>query len=490
VVVVEHLIGVDIGTTQVKGALLSASGNILAAYTIRHQPVSLGDGHVEQDAEEFWWGGFLRVVNCLLKKADIDSSQIAGIAVSGFFPNLCPVNGLGKPLRPAILYSDNRASDEVVNLNEDFGLQETTEEVLPKLLWLKHHEPEVFEQTHMIFNPSNYVVYRLTGVYGIDYLSAYGFGALYDEQQGTWDKKICKALSVSPGSLPELFTSTAVVGGVSTEASQVTGLCQGTPVVMGTADSYATMLGATVLEPGDCLISYGTTGLGVLLNDDMAMLLSKRPVGLQKKMSTFTYLLSLGSSLEWFKAQFCNEEDAIASGSSGLSRMLDEKAEAISAGAEGLVVLPYLLGLRVPVWEPRARGLIYGLTTKHNKYHIWRAMLEAFGYELLSGIDLVVQEGAEPKRYFAAGGGARSPIWRQIVSDIIGQAQVYSDMDTSVASAFLAGYGIGMFDRMEQIKEWSLTADVTKPSAGLGDYGEAYRNYRKIRRRLVEEITR
>ncbi len=483
----EYLIGVDIGTTQVKGSLLSVSGKLLAMHTVRHQPINLIEGHVEQDAEEYWWGDFLKVLRSLLAKSEIDRSRIVAIAVSGFYPNLCPTARCGEPLRRAILYSDNRAGNEVKFLNENLGLQETTEEIFAKLQWLRRFEPEIFNQTRMLFNPSNYVLYKLTGIYAIDYLSAYGFGALYNEQKGTWDQEICRTLSLSIELFPTIFASTVVVGGINSNASQITGLCQGTPVVMGTADSFATMLGANALEPGDCVISYGTSGLCLLLHDQMENLLTKKPSSMQKAMSTLTYLVSLGGSLEWIKDQFFNDESKTIASSKGINRLLDEKIQQIPFGAEGLVIIPYFLGLRLPIWEPEVRGLIYGLTLKHTKYHLWRAMLESFGYELLSGIEQAVQKGITIKNFLAAGGGAGSPIWRQIVSDIIGQTQIYTGMDASTADAFLAGYGIGVFDKMDQIKAWSTIMDVTEPKHNSQKYKEFYDAYQKVRSMFIEE---
>lgn len=488
----QYLMGIDIGTLGSKGLITDDKGNIISEHFLEHDIIYPKPGWAEHDPEKHWWKEFCEIVKMLLKKSKIEPENIAGISVSGLFPNMCPVDKEGNPVRNAILYSDNRAIEEIEFINMSLGTSLTSEDVTPKILWFKKNEPEKFEKTQKILGTQGYIVYKLTGKYAIDYPSALIFGGIFDLEQLKWRDEVCEQIGIPVDVLPTPYPASKVIGEVTEDAAEVTGLAKNTPVIVGSGDTYLSMLGAGVIEQGDAMAYYGTAGLLIICNCSLQEFMSSMKIDSKKEpIILSTYILTTGGLLKWFRDQFAPYEFEIEK-KLGVSsyHILDDQANNIPPGSDGLIVIPYFMGQRSPTFNPLARGIIFGLTTSHTRIHVYRALLESFGYGIFHGLEKLKEQGeSPPKRIVATGGGAKSRLWRQIVTDIINMPQEYIPRaDAPYGNAFLAGYGVGLFKDFKTIKEkWLRVEDVTLPRQEVNKkYQKLFEVYRNLHFSLQE----
>jgi len=488
------LLGVDIGTQGSKGVIADPEGRVLAQHFCEHSVLHPKPGWAEHDPEQTWWGDFVKITQALLAQPGVESQAIAAVCVSGLFPNMAPTDAGGRPLRNSILYSDNRAVEEIAYVNQLYGTQLTSEEITPKLLWFLRHEPDLFARTRMFFNAHSYVVYKLTGQYTIDYIAACLVGAIYATSHAEWREDVCQELGFPLNILPTPCPPAQVVGEVTKAAAERTGLAQGTPVLAGSGDVYFSLLGAGVVGPGDVTIYYGTAGLTTVCYSSLEFL-ARKPYPVDDGYCFFypAYMLTSGELVRWFRDQFgvCETEMAKWLDRSAY-QLLDEEASQIRPGCEGLILLPYFLGQRSPVFDPLAKGVFFGLSMSHTRVHLYRAILESYGYGIRHGLEEASKDqDIEMKRLIATGGGAQSPLWRQIVSDIVGMGQEYiARADAPLAAAYLAGYGVGIFPDFETLRqEWLEVTSVTQPRMDIHpQYQHFYEIYKDLHQALGDQF--
>jgi len=479
-----YLLGVDIGTLSTKGVLTDVNGAVLAKASADHGVQHPQSGWMEHDAECDWWGDFVKVVGKLLEQANVPSEEIAALCVSGLFPAVCPADEKGHPLRNAILYADSRAAAKVDYVATITGTLLKGDEVVPKLLWLQKHEPDVFRRTKMVFSVPGYVVYRLTGQHCIDPQTAFRMGGLVDDSRYRWRENVCAQLRIPVDFLPPIHSSLHIIGGVSREAARETGLAAGTPTLVGTTDTAATLLGNGIVEQGEAMIYYGTTGLLTVCSRDLEeVLTAPRLVDDETPFVLAAYLLNFGEVLEWFVTRFSETEKKSTCKARELYQVLEEGAAQLPPGSDNLLAMPHFAGRVLPEVSPYEKGAFFGLSTKHTCLHLWRALLESFGYEIYRGVVDLEQRGISISRVVASGGGARSKLWRQIVSDITGMPQEYVEHgDSARGAAFLAGYGLGLFEGLKVMREhWLPVTQVTMPCAEERDkYQRLFNVYREL----------
>jgi xylulokinase len=462
----QYLVGIDVGTLGSKGVVVDIDGNVLAEEFREHGVIHPRPGWAEHDPEEHWWKDFVLISRAIIEKSGIAPGEIAAVGTSSLIPDMTPLDEKGRPIRNSIIYSDNRAVEEISYVNKVFSTMLTSEEITPKILWMKKHEPQNYEKTRMVVNAVSYLVWKLTGKFTVGYGLAYGYGGVFDPVKREWSEEACEKLDLSVEIFPPVFSPADVAGGVTAEAAEETGLSEGTPVIVGTADSAMSSLGAGMVEEGESKIYYGTAGLFHVLEQDLEERLTG-VWGFEPSKYGRSYMLTSGEALKWFRDSLGFQE-VEAEKHLGLSayRQLDEKAAKIPPGSDGVVVLPYFMGQRSPEFNPFARAVIFGLSISHTRIHIYRALLEAFGYGVYHGM-LTGRE--KPKRIIATGGGARSPLWRQIVSDIINLPQEYiAKASAPLGDAYFAGYGIGIFKDFKTIRDrWVEVTAVTEPRADV-----------------------
>jgi len=486
---VDVLVGIDMGTGSTKGVLVDASGSVLASETVAHSMDLPRPGWAEVDAEGMWWREVCDISSKLMAAVP-SGANVAGLCVSGVGPCLVLCDDDLRPLRPAILYGiDTRATAEIDLLTEEFGGQKildragtllSSQAVGPKLEWVYRHEPEVFERASGFYGSNSYVAAKLTGEYIQDHHTASQSDPLYltrDLDWNTqWAQRICRHLA-----LPRLVWPGEVVGTVHADAAEATHIPQGTPVVAGTVDAYSEAFSVGVRHPGDLMLMYGSTMFLVQIIDeyytDPALWtttgVEPRTLALAAGTST------AGSLINWLQT--------ITGGASFETLM--EEAQAVPPGSDGLLMLPYLAGERTPVFDPHARGIFAGLTLRHGRGHLIRAAYEgiAFGIrQILERFD----DAHTAKRTVAVGGGLRSPIWAQTVSDVTGRAQLVPEqaIGASYGDALLAAIGVGL---VPPATDWAKIAREIKPDPGNHErYSELYTTWRELYPATKEQMHR
>jgi xylulokinase len=405
--------------------------------------------------------------------------RLRGVCVSGIGPVLLAADAAGLPLRPAILYGiDSRAEREIAELGRELGAEAilarggsplTTQAIGPKLLWLRRNEPEVWERTRMLLMASSFAVQRLTGEYVLDHHSASQCDPLYDVRELGWIDEW--AAEIAPGlKLPRLLWPGEVAGTVTAAAEAATGIPVGTPVAAGTVDAWAEALGAGVTRPGQTMLMYGSTMFLVQPTDAPAP--TERlwcTVGIEPgTWSLAGGMATSGSVTEWLR------------GLTGLDfDELQREARESPPGAGGLLMLPYFAGERTPYFDPRARGVIAGLTLSHGRGDLFRAALEATAYGIRQHLELFAELGADPAELTAVGGGTAGGLWTQIVSDVTGRGQRLPAVTIGAAygDALLAARAVGLVTPGTTWGEAGAEAEVRPAPSTAATYGRIYRQY-------------
>jgi xylulokinase len=474
----ELLLGIDIGTSSSKGVLARPDGKVLASCVQTHELSLPRPGWAEHDAEKVWWTDVKAICAELLPKA---KGSLAAICVSGIGPCLLAANENGEPLRPAILYGiDTRATREIDELTERYGAEKmlalggsllTSQAIGPKLLWLRRNEPEVWMQMRYFLMASSFIVYRLTGEYVLDHGSASQCDPLYNLKGNCWIESWAE--EIAPGlQLPRLLWPAEVAGKVTLAAARETGIPVGTPVVTGTIDAYAEALSVGVCDPGDMMLMYGTTMF-------LIEVFKEAPIHPKLWSTTGVFpgtqtlsagMATSGALTEWLRH---------IAGDPPYETLVDEAAR-IKPGSDGLVVLPYFAGERSPLFDPKARGVICGLTLSHGRGHLYRAVLEATAYGLRHILEVMDEGKDSEKRLVAVGGGTKGGLWLQIVSDVTGRPQELPQetIGASYGDALLAGIATGL---VKQGQAWNAPVALIEPNAKACEvYADFYDVFRKL----------
>jgi xylulokinase len=476
---VDALLGIDMGTGSTKGVLVDTAGTVLASETIPHSMDLPRPGWAEVDAESVWWREVCIIGAALMAKMPA-GGRLAGMCVSGVGPCLVLCDDDLRPLRPAILYGvDTRSTAEIRSLTAEFGetniLHESgtllsSQAVGPKLEWVHNHEPEVFERATGWYGSNSFIAAKLTGEYAMDHHTASQCDPLYVTRDfgwhQRWARRICRHLP-----LPRLVWPSDVVGSVTSEAASVTGIPVGTPVCAGTVDAYSEAFSVGVRRPGDQMLMYGSTMFLVqIIADYHSDPTLWTTAGVDKgSLALAAGTSTAGSLIDWLQR---------ITGGAALDDLMSEALE-VPPGSDGLLVLPYLAGERTPVFDPQARGVVAGLTMRHGRGHMFRAAYEGIGFgirQILERFD----DAHAAQRTVAVGGGLRSPIWAQAVSDITGRTQLVPEqaIGASYGDALLAAIGAGL---VPAGTDWSRIVREIKPDSGnRGIYDDLYATWREL----------
>lgn len=470
------LLGLDIGTSAAKGVLLDAAARRIIAESSVEYPLSQPrPGWSEQDPED-WWLAVCRISRRLIAASGADPNDVAAVGLSGQMhgsvflgADAAASGGRANSLRPAILWNDQRTARQCEQIEQATGGRRRLVELvgnaaltgftLPKVLWLREHEPERFARARHLLLPKDFVSFRLTGEIATDVSDAAGTLALDVDARTRWSGDVLRAVSVDAALFPPVRESCAVAGLISDWAAGQTGLALGTPVVAGAGDNQAGAVGAGVVEPGAVLAAIGTSGV-VFAHTDRprrdvpAPTQPDAPVGRLHTMCAATgtarrpggwsltgCMLSAGGALRWARS-------VLAPGVT--YDELVREAASVPIGAEGLVFLPYLTGERCPHPDPQARGAWIGLTSRHTRGHLLRAVLEGVTFGMTQMLDLMRAVGVDVRLARLGGGGARSALWRRMLADNFGTpcevVGAGGDEGPALGAAIMAGVGAGTFE--------------------------------------------
>ena len=488
------LLGLDVSTTGAKALLIDSGGHVVSSAT---NPLHLSTPHPlwsEQDPAD-WWAGMAQSISQVLAQAGIDGKDIAAIGLTGQMHGLVLLDAAGKVLRPAILWNDQRTAAQCDTIRERVGkerlIQITGNDALtgftaPKILWVQEHEPEIYNQVEHILLPKDYIRYCLTGEYAMDVAGGSGT-ILFDLQARMWSAEMLSALDIPASWMPPVYEGPAISGVVSAAGAAATGLHAGTPVVGGGGDQAAQGVGVGAVESGIIALTLGTSGV-VFAPTDAPLI---QPEGrlhafchaAPNKWHFMGVMLSAAGSLQWYRDTLAPDLDFTA---------LVEEAAAITPGSGGLLFLPYLTGERTPHPDPLARGAWVGLTVRHTRPSLTRAVLEGVAFGIKDSFTLIQEAGlGSINQVRISGGGAKSPVWRQIMADVLGVELVTVNTTEGAAfgAALLAGVGAGLFDSVEEACRSTIEiTGSTVPGAEQAAYGPYYERYRALYPALAGEF--
>lgn len=491
------LLGIDVSTTGAKALLIDEHGSVISSATT---PLSLSTPEPlwsEQDPAD-WWAGIKSSISQMLTLAGISGADIAAIGLTGQMHGLVLLDEQGQTLRPAILWNDQRTGSQCDQIRERLGkerlIQITGNDALtgftaPKILWVQEHEPEIWAKVRHILLPKDYIRYRLSGEYAVD--KAGGAGTiLFDLKTRTWSDEMIAALEIPPRYLPPTFEGLEVAAVVSEKGAAETGLSPGTPIVGGGGDQAAQAVGVGAVKPGIIALTLGTSGV-VFATTEAPFV---EPEG---RLHAFCHavpdrwhfmgvMLSAAGSLQWYR-------DTVAPTES-FDDLVNAAAE-VPLGSEGLFFLPYLTGERTPYPDPLARGAWIGLTVRHKRSHITRSVLEGVAFGIKDSFELIQSSGlSHIEQVRISGGGAKSALWRQIMTDVLGVELVTVNTTEGAAfgAALLAAVGAGIYQTVPEACEATIEItgktdfDPVKTSA----YAPYYQQYRALYPALASEFTK
>ena len=482
-------LGLDVGTSGVKAILVAPSGDVVASAT---SPLSMSTpqpGWAEQDPEAWWQATLASIAAVKGKRAD---AHIAAIGISGQMHSSVFLDREGAVIRPALLWCDGRTTAECAEITSRVGGEERLRDLasnpalegftLPKVLWLRNHEPDAFARLATVLLPKDYIRYRLTGALATEPSDA-SATLMYDTAHRRWSDEIMRAVELPASLLPDVGESAGVLGRVTATSSSLIGIAEGTPVVGGGADNACGAAGVGVVAPGEVVTSWGTSGT-VLAPTPTAL------VDPRLRAHTFCHVLpnmwylmgvvlTAGGAFSWYRDQLASE----LAGATDAAARLDVEAASVPRGAAGVTFLPYLQGERTPHRDAAARGALLGLSLAHTRAHLTRAVLEGICFALRDSVTILQSLGLTPSHMLLTGGGAKSAMLRRLQSEIFGLpvTTVNREEGPAYGAALLAAVGAGAFPDLASAVRTTLARaplESPDPQAHL-EYAKPYARFRE-----------
>ena len=499
-----YLLGIDIGTSACKVAVFDRNGKVLAAASGDYPVYYPHEGWAEQNPEE-WWDAVCRATKETIQKADITADEIAGIGIDGQSWSAIPIDREGNVLANTPIWMDTRAQSICDRLNQEIGQEEIFEVAgnslqpsysTAKILWYKENLPEVYAKIYKILQSNSYIAFKLTGAVTQDVSQGYGLHC-FNMKKGCWDEEMCRRLGIPMEFLSEICECDHVVGTVTAKAAAECGLAEGTPVVAGGLDAACGTLGAGVIHPGETQEQGGQAGgMSICIDEykaDPRLILGYHVIPGKWLLQGGT--TGGGGVMRWFEREFADYERMMKeqTGASSLNQ-LNEIAEKINPGSDGVVFLPYMSGERSPIWNPYAKGVFYGLDFAKTKGHMVRACMEGVALSLRHNLEVAEAAGANAEVLRAMGGSANSLLWTQIKADVTGKTVVVpaSDTATTLGAAILAGVGVGLYKDYEEAVSMTVKETRRHEPDPLNKevYDKAYRTYRELYESLKNMMVR
>ena len=488
------LLGIDVGTGGTRALLVDEHGAVVASAIHEHIPFdSPKPGWAEQDPAD-WWHAAQLAIRAVLEKSNTPADEIGAIGLAGQMHGAVLLDENDQVLRPSLIWCDQRTAPECEWLNKTIGAERIVELTsnpaltnftLTKLLWVRTHEPDLWKRFRRLLLPKDYVRFCMTGVHAIDVAEASGT-LLLDVVNRRWSEEMLAATGIPASCLPPVHESQQVVGAITKEAAQLTGLRAGTPVVAGAGDQAAGALGMGIVRPGDVSATIGTSGVVFAATDKPFL----EPHG---RLHTFCHAIpgrwhvmgvtqAAGLSLRWFRDTF--GLDAEADAMEDPYDLLAAEAAAIAPGSEGVLWTPYLLGERAPHLDPEARATLTGLQAHHRRGHVIRAILEGVAFSLKDTLTLFAELDIPVKNIRLGGGGARSKLWRQVQADIYARSVeiVEAEEGAAYGAALLAGVGSGLWPSVDEAcREIVRVRERIEPdAAAIPVLARQYQRYRAV----------
>jgi|SRR5579863_8688689 len=482
-----YWLGLDIGTGGSRALLIDAHGKQIAAVTAPHEDMRMDQPMWAEQRPENWWDASAAAIRGVLAQANTDGAQIQGVGLSGQMHGLVILDHANAVIRPSLIWCDQRSQAQVDFIHAKIGRDAVVTAIanpvltgftLPKLLWVRDHEPQNFERVRKLLLPKDYVRFQLTGEFATEVSDASGT-ALLDVLHRRWSTTMLEGLGLDRDILPRVYESSEVTGAISTEAAALTGLAAGTPVVGGGGDQAASAVGNGIVEHGIVSCTLGTSGVVFAHMDNVAY----DPHGrvhtfchaVRNKWHVMGVTQGAGLSLQWLRNQ-------LVPGAS--YDELTAEAATAPAGSQGLFWLPYLMGERTPHLDAQARGGWIGLTARHTRADLIRAVIEGVSYSQKDCLDIIEELGVAMSSVRASGGGARSLFWRQILADVFSRrvASLESQEGSAYGAALLAAVGTGEYASVPEVCRAVIREreSLTPRPRESGLYAEGHKTYRAL----------
>ena len=464
----EYILAHDLGTSGNKATLFGVNGELIGSCTYAYDVYYDQPLWAEQDAND-WWKAVCGSTKELMENYQINPETIKAVSFSGQMMGCLPVDAEGRPLRRSIIWADQRARKQAEKIAEKIddkrfykivGHRNTASYGIQKAMWIKDHQPEIYEKTYKFLNAKDYMVYRLTGKFYTDCSDANSM-ACFDLEKRDWSEEIVAASGIDPEKLPTVVESIHYVGNVTEKAAEETGLSINTKVILGAGDGVAANVGAGSVAPGKAYCCLGTSAWVAstteepVFDEEMRIFCWAHAVpGMYSPNGTMQYA---GGSFKWMKETLCDDEakEAKEQGRSAYE-IINQKIEECNPGADGVIFLPHLLGERAPRWNPDAKGTFYGLTATTTKNQMLRSVMEGVVMNLGNCFDILKQQNAI-QELLLIGGAARSNQWQKSIADIFQTKVVvpeYLEEANSMGAAVIAGVGAGIFEDFSVIEQF------------------------------------
>ncbi len=500
-----YLIGLDIGTSGVKGIVISQDGKTRASATESYPLSTPKPNWAEQDPED-WWIATTKVLKQLTASIGTRKSDLKAIGLSGQMHSLVILDSESRVLMPSILWCDTRTDRECKWLNDTIGQEDLRNLVanpalegftLPKILWVRDHEPDVYDRISKVLLPKDYIRYRLSGEFATEVSDAAGT-LMFDVARRKWSEPILSKLSIPSSWLPAVFESVDVCGKVIRPVSDMTGLPEGIPIVGGGADNACGAVGCGVVKEGRVLAGIGTSGVvlahSAVVRSDPEMRAHTFCHGVPHSWYVMGVILMAGGAFRWYKDTFCRGEIERAEAKGvDVYDLLTQEAETVRPGSDGLFFLPYLNGERTPHRSASARGAFIGATIRHEKRHFSRSVLEGITFAMRDSLEIIKRLGIPLHQIRLTGGGAKSRFWRQLQADVYGRevALVNSMEGPAFGAALMAGVGAGMYaDLAEVTEELVAVTETLEPTDRSLVYDEQYQIFSSLYPALSKSFDR
>ena len=484
-----YLLGIDIGTSGTKTVLFTPEGVPMATHTVEYPLYQPQNGWAEQDPLD-WWNAVRETCQVVIAKSGISAAEICGVGLSGQMHGLVMLDEKGTPLRRSIIWCDQRTGAQCEEITRAVGPEKLIEITAnpaltgftaSKILWVREHEPQIYEKCRHILLPKDYIRYQLTGELATEVSDASGM-QLLDVKGRKWSEEILSILQIDRALLGGVYESQDVTGRVHRDAARLTGLMEGTPVAGGAGDNAAAAVGTGTVREGRAFTTIGSSGV-VYAHTNAPVIDPKGRIhtfccAVPGAWHVMGVTQGAGLSLKWFRDALCGAEMETARGM-GVDpyELMDKQASRVPIGAERLLYLPYLMGERTPHLDPDARGAFFGLSNIHTKAHMLRAVMEGVAFSLRDCMEILRSAGIVPREMLVCGGGGKSPLWRQLLADLyrIPTATVANPEGPALGVAILAGVASGVYASVEEGCDGVIRKnDASQPDERAGKVFEPY----------------
>ncbi len=490
----KYTIGIDVGTSGTKTVLFDVNGTKIASALMEYPMMQPKNGWAEQSPTD-WWQAAAGTIRQVITDSGVNPADIAGVGLTGQMHGLVMLDADNNVLRPSIIWCDQRTAAECADIEAAVGHDDLIEITCnpaltgftaSKILWVRKNQPEIYAKCRHILLPKDYIRFMLTGEYATDVSDASGM-QLLDIGGRCWSDTVLERLDIDPALLGKVYESPDVTGVITEEAAALTGLCAGTPVVGGAGDNAAAAVGVGVVKEGTAFTTIGTSGVVFAHTDNITLDRAGRIHTFCCAVPGAWHVMGVtqaaGLSLRWLRDTICTDEIAQAA-AQGVDPyvIMDKEAEASGIGANRLLYLPYLMGERTPHLDPNARGAFIGLSAMHNRGDLTRAVLEGVCFSLKDCLSVFGEMDLRPQTMCACGGGAKSPLWRNLLAQVFDTPihTTVNDEGPAFGAAILAMVGAGLYDSVPAacdalIRRKSLLTPCAEDAAAYAKYYNIYR---------------